>query len=446
MKKLLLLLTAVLTVVTPVLSQENKLAQFNSIPWWDKDYLTLTWSGTICATNDSRKAVDYINSLVSNPTDIDKSYYFHLTDRSMLFGSRLVEIDGQEAKGMTEKQVSTILASHHGHTFLLHHPTEGFGIFSTNATVPVWMQAYGFHPLTCKWQKKETQLPNNYVVRSEKDAPWRSFKTYDFMILSDDVLAEKELLGKIGDKFEDMGFKRDEEHPDIIITVSKDANKSIDYTYVPETQQQIQTGTNTYAMYGWKGKYLGNFSINNYKTVKSGGYTQKTASTSAYLEVSVLEASRMGEKVVPLIYQLKYNYNNNTDANVDNLYSNAVSWVEHPLYDPYSLVHLESTTCTRFFWKTLPLINFGIVVNADNVVVGLDSKSEVVKSAGLKLGDKIISINATQKPSMSHRSSKTTYYGTISVERNRQNMQLRFSKCHKTNDYKITFRTVYNFI
>ncbi len=426
------------------LSAQNKLAQFNSISWWDKDYLTLTWGGAISTTQDSRKTIDYINSLTGTENATDKRYYFNLTDKLMFFGSRLIEIDGKDAKGMTEKQADKILAEKHGHVFLLDLPTTGDYIAQTDQPLPVWMQAYGFNPLTCNWKKETKKLPDNYKVRVDKEAPWRNFKTFDFLILSDDVLADKELLEKIGRKYEYLGFTRDEVNPDLLISVTKDANKSIDYTYVPETQQQVHTGTNTIAMYGWKGKYLGNFSIDNYKTVKSGGYTQKTASTSAYLEVSVLQASRMGEPVVPMIYQLKYNYNNNTDANIDNLYLAAVSWVEHPLYDPYSLVNYTSTTCGKCFWGSEPLINFGIVTDAHNVILGLDKNSDVVKSAGLRKGDRIISIKSTFRKSMSGRSKDNTYYGTITISRDNRQQVLKFKRCHRTNDYKISFVTTYN--
>ncbi len=442
MKKILLLFGAILLSVT--LNAENELARFNSIPWWDNGYLTVTWSGTIRVSEESRKTVDYINGLVSNPTNVDKSYFYGLTDKSMLFGSRLLEVDGKEAKGMTENQIKSILAEKHGHNFLLDHPTQGDYIVQTDAKLPIWMQAYGFHPLTCVWEKGSRKLPENYAVRVDKEVPWRTFKTYDFLILSDDVLTDKELLEKIARKYEVMGFTRDEINPDILISVTKDANKSIDYTYVPETEQQVHTGTNSYAMYGWKGTYLGNFSVDKYKTVKSGGYTQKTASTSVYLEVSVLQASRLGERVVPMIYQLKYNYNNNTDANIDNLYSAAVSWVEHPLYDPYSLFRYTSTSCGKYFWGTLPLINFGIITDAQNVVVGLDSNSDVVKSSGLQKGDKIVSIKSTYKKAMSGRTKDNTYSGTINVQRNNKPMQLNFKRCHQTNNYTIVFATTYN--
>ena len=445
MKNFIFLLIAVFGMTAPIFSQENKLAWFDFIGWWDNEYLTATWGGTIKAHGqDSQKAVDYIVSLVDNATNADRSYYHHLTDPYILFGSRLLEIDGQDAKGMTEKQAYNILAEKRGHTFRLEDPTDGVYEASINESLPVWMQAYGFQPLTCNWKTESQELPDNYVIRIDKEAPWRTFKTYDFLILSDDVLADKELLEKIGRVYGQMGFTRDEMNPDILISVTKDANKSIEYTYVPETSQQVQTGSKSYALYGWKGTYLGNYTVNNYKTVKSGGYTQKTASTSAYLEVSVLQASRLGESVIPMIYQLKYNYNKNTDANVDNLYLNAINWVEHPLYDSYSMHHLTSSTCGKYFWNDEPLINFGIVTDAQNVVIGLDRNSDVVNSSGLQKGDKIVAIKSTFKKGMNGKTSKSTYYGTITVKRNNMQQELKFSRCRKTNNYKITFVSTYS--
>ncbi|MBO4282175.1 MAG: hypothetical protein J5873_03160 [Bacteroidales bacterium] len=405
------------------------------LSWWDAQYPTVTWGGNIAVSTDSKKAVDYVASLLDAPTAADRKYDWRLSEQSIPVGSRLVAIDGQPVLGLRLSQMEEKLRSANEVRVLLPL-SDKESVVRIGGELPMWMQAYGFHPLSCVWKKTRQTPPANMVIRMDKEVPWGTFKTYDFMILSADVLADKELLEKIGRAYARMGFRRDTENPDVLITITKDANKSVEYTYVPETTERVHTGTNTQAIYGYGGRYLGNFSVNKYQTVKSGGYTQKTATTTLYLEVSVLQASRMGESVVPMIYQMKYNYTNNSDENVDKLYANAVSWVEHPLMA--EVCYRNSTTCTRFFYENLPLVNFGIVADAEGVVRGADPNSEVVRSSGIQKGDKILRIKTTEKESMSHLRSKTTYSGTITVERNGQQLPLHFLRCHRTNHYQLT--------
>ena len=442
MKTRLLGTLLLLLFATATLRAQNPLMKAERIPWWDAEYLTLIWSGGI-RSNDP-KTIDYINSLVGQTTSIDQSRTFSATEPSAMFGSRVVSVDGTDGRNLTESHFNEIMAAPGVHTLVLDHPSQGQYRVETTQTFPLWMQAYGFDPRNISWTQTNQQVPNNIKIRVDKNVPWRKFRTYDIMVLSDDVLADRELLEKVAHRYDVMGFVRDTENPDILITLTKDANKSVDYTYVPETTEHVQTGSTSYAMYGWKGKYLGNFSVNDYKTVKSGGYTQKTSTTTAYLEVTVLEASRMGERTIPMIYQLKYNYNNNSDENVDELYTRAISWIEHPLYDEPSLKVYKSEKCNYNFWNNLPLINFGIVVNSRSEVVGLDPKSEVATECRLQKGDRIVSIQSTRHRPLSGGSRKITWSGTITVNRNGQNVKLPFKGCHRTNEYSQSFNRVYD--
>ena len=434
----------VLLAVTGTVSAQNVPLTVENIAWWDPDYPTVTWSGAIRVDGDGQKAVDYIARLLPDAKPADKSYKWNISDSFILLGSRLLSVDGRDMRGVSVNRVNEILSQPGNHTLRLSHATDGDYEAVINTELPMWMQAYGFHPLTCTWEKKTQTPPENIVIRMDKDVKWRNFKTYDLLILSDDVLADKELLEKIGDQMGSLGLRRNTENPDILITITKDANKSVEYTYVPETTEHVQTGSNTYAMYGYKGHYLGNFSVNKYQTVTSGGYTHKSATTTVYLEVSMLEASRIGEKVLPMVYQMKYNFNRNSDENVDKLYSSAVEWVQHPLFA--AMPRLRSTSCTRFLYKGVPLINFGIVVDADGVVRGLDSSSDVVKKSGIRTGDRIVRIKCTRRDSMRHYRGKEVYSGSITVQRDGTEQNLSFAGCHRTNSYSITFNGIYNVV
>lgn len=444
MKKLILLL-AVLVLpigrgITAEAAEPNHLMDIGTAPGWGNN--VVYWNGSIGFYNDSKPTVEYIRSLLTHPTREDMDDFFRPTSPLICIGSWIIAIDGVVVNDM-EKRIYTHhselyrrLESKGPHTIRLGHPFKGEYEVVTTGTIPAWMTAQGFHPLTCRWTNRghgRSTYPSNVKIRMDENVDWKKFKTFDYVITSNDVLLERDLLAKIASKFAKAGMKRDEENPDIVFSIVKDANQSIDYTYVPKTEQQVMTGSESKAIYGWKGSYLGSVTSNQYKTVTSGGYTQKTASTSAYLEVNVLETSRIGEKVIPLIWQMKYHYNANAEVDVEKVYENAIDWVKHPVMDMRAT--MDSETVTRYFYDNMSMINMGVILDARSEVIGLDPKSSLVKSSGLKVGDIIKKIDVTKVRSLD-ANPKTSLKGTLVVERNGVDQTLKFSNVWRVNSYK----------
>ena len=344
----------------------------------------------------------------------------------------MVSVDGRDAKNWRADDFYDAMSYPRQHVLVLGHPyREGTYEVVFDGSYPVWMQAQGFHPLTCKWEPISNSTPSErFKIRQDNSKDWSKFKTFDWYISTNDVLADKELLEKIDRNFRNAGMKRDEINPDIVFTLSKDANQSIDYTYVPKTEQQVMTGSTSKAVYGWKGSYLGSVTSNNYQTVTSGGYTQKTTVTKAYLEVTILEASRLGEKYAPVIWQMKYNYTEDTAADVDKLYDVAISWVDHPINDMRK--KMKSKSAGWHFYNELTTVNFGIILNGNAEVIGLDKASDLVKKSGIKKGDVITDSDFTYHKPMSS-GKKGTYSGKLTVNRNGQTMELDFSGCRPVN-------------
>lgn len=442
MKKLALLclcITAALSAaaVNPPVGVER-------VRWWDPEYLTVTWGGDITPDwrdNYSRKCREYIVSLLENPSSMDQKLFYKPGDSPIYIGSRVLSVDGVDAKGWSVDRFYSAIESSFKHILTLEHPGKGQYEVILGNNLPAWMTAAGFHPRTCAWGSTQyNTLPEGYRIRIDKDVNWRAFKTYDYYFSSDDVLADKELFETICRKLEENGLKRDEENPDVVFTIVKDANKSVEYNYVPETIEHVQTGSSSRPVYGWKGQYLGSLTTNNIQTYKSGGYTQKTATTTAYLEVDILEASRLGQKTLPLIWQLKYNYSNNTEADIDKLYENAVTWVEWPIEDLFQ--RKESNSCTRMFYDGVPLYNVGIILDAEGRVIGLDKNSSVVKESGIQTGDILKGLDVTSSRSFNTRKTGLSYSGTISVERDGLQKQLKFSGCKPVRSFsKMKFNT-----
>lgn len=433
MKKKTLL--SILLSISAWTMAQNPPIGIENLLWWDTDYPTITWGSGI-RTGDI-KTVQYILSLIGEqPSGTPQYYEWQWSDINIPYGSQLESIDKQSAQGLRASTIYSILSERGDHQ-IVYNRTDGYKLTAnlTASELPIWMQTYGFNPMYCTWTGQNREIPSNIVIRTDKDVNWHKFKTYDYLILSEDVLADRELMEIVGNNFKRMGMTRDEMNPDILITLTKDANKSVEYTYVPEQVQHIQTGSSSTPIYGWKGAYLGSITSNKYETVKTGGYTQKTSTTDAYLEVSILEASRMGQRVLPMIWQMKYNYHNNTDSNIDDLYRKAINYVRHPLDSKAMSVYYSATPNNKMFYDKYSLVNFGIVTDLQNVIQGVDSRSDVVRKTGLRKGDKIITIRCTEKK---HLDSGNDYYGNITVERNGSNITLKFKNCRPVNSYTLT--------
>ena len=144
---------ALLTAIGTVTAQNLPLTVEN-IAWWDPDYPTVTWSGAIRVDGDGQKAVDYIAKLLPDAKPADKSYKWNISDSFILLGSRLVSVDGRDMRGASVTRVNDILSEPGNHKLRLSHATEGDYEAVINTELPMWMQAYGFHPLTCTWERR----------------------------------------------------------------------------------------------------------------------------------------------------------------------------------------------------------------------------------------------------------------------------------------------------
>ena len=102
-------------------------------------------------------------------------------------------------------------------------------------------------------------------------------------------------------------FIRDEEDPDIVITLSKNANQTITTTYVPPSYTVVNTGSFTTPKYSFlKDKFLGYETQQANQIIKSGDYNVTTVNAAVFLEISVLDAKKMlleSQKYPPVIWK-----------------------------------------------------------------------------------------------------------------------------------------------
>ena len=237
MKKLALLclcLTAALSAaaVNPPVGVER-------VRWWDPEYLTVTWGGDITPDwrdNYSRKCREYIVSLLESPSSMDQKLFYKPGDSPIYIGSRVIAVDGTDAKGWNADRFYSAIESPFKHILTLEHPGKGQYEVVLGNDLPAWMTAAGFHPRTCAWGRTQyNTLPDGYRIRIDKDVNWRAFKTYDYYFSSDDVLADKELFETICRKLEENGLKRDEE-------IAKKKEKGIEKMKAEWLEQLMSTG------------------------------------------------------------------------------------------------------------------------------------------------------------------------------------------------------------
>ena len=165
----------------------------------------------------------------------------------------------------------------------------------------------------------------------DKDVDWSKYKTYDLALRGTDPLTDKELFEIISNNLSNGNMKRDTDNPDIIITISKKANESISYAYVPPTSKVVTTGSHTKRVYNWVGQFQEYRTINDAEVIREGGYEKELAQSSIFYEVCMLDASKLDNTVPPIIYQLKYDWTTNRKIDAMNIYKSLSSYVETPI-------------------------------------------------------------------------------------------------------------------
>ena len=93
--------------------------------------------------------------------------------------------------------------------------------------------------------------PEEIRVFSSPGIDFSQYNTYDFVITGNDPLEDQAILQTFARQDLFKGMVRDEESPDLIITIAKNADESISATYVPPTSQVVQSGSITTPVYNY---------------------------------------------------------------------------------------------------------------------------------------------------------------------------------------------------
>ncbi|MBR1466344.1 MAG: hypothetical protein IJ607_08295 [Bacteroidaceae bacterium] len=227
-----------------------------------------------------------------------------------------------------------------------------------------------------------------FESRYDKDFDFFPCRYYDFAIKGDDPLLDKSILE---DVYLPYDMVRNETNPDIILTISKNADERISTTYIPPSTRTINTGSKTVTRYNWiteKNEYI---TTQQNRTIYERGYTQETKTLDLFLEIAALDAKKINDPKInyaPIVWQAtakRHVTNPNFEAN-EELHAYA-TWMYFPMDERYMI--FESGVAAP--------IGIEYDVRDPYTIINVRPYSRA-ENAGLKTGDIVKKIENVDNP------------------------------------------------
>lgn len=220
-----------------------------------------------------------------------------------------------------------------------------------------------------------------------------SYKSYDYIITGDDPLLDETIMQEfISSSSILSNMTRDEENPDIVFTIAKNAEESLNSTYVPPTSQVVTTGSTTTPVYNYLTHKHSWITKNRTQVHTTDGYTQMTRTSDIYLEISAIDVKKMAEEgrtTPPIVWQMKYNEGiANRTEQLSDIYKNIARHGAYPFKKPIFIEYFPILVGARF--------------DENNYVVELVPNSNAAKM--LQIGDKILKVDGKDKFVVKHKS------------------------------------------
>ena len=144
---------------------------------------------------------------------------------------------------------------------------------------------------------------------SDSDIDFFKFNTFDYRLMGDDQLMDKTIMEVFAEHLKAKGLKRSTTAPDIYLYLTKDVNQKIESVYVPSyttTTTTGDTGIGISNFLGIRGVSVGGNTGKATTRTEETGTMRTNVTADAYLELSVLEASKLNSDTPPVIWQLTY--------------------------------------------------------------------------------------------------------------------------------------------
>ncbi len=232
-------------------------------------------------------------------------------------------------------------------------------------------------------QERKSKLVKGTLFdeRTDNDYDFFTCTKYDYLITSNNPLLDKDILNKIG--CADM--KQDDESPDLLFTIARDADESISSTYIPPTSRTVNVGSKTRTQYNYITKQNDYITTQKNKTIYEGGYTHETKTMDLFLEIAALDVKRINDKTItypPIVWQATVKRHVSDAAKDFETSKNFMAWATWMNFPPYDRrVIVEKTIYA-------PL---GVICDSNDpkIIVAVESGSRAEK-AGLRPGDKLL--------------------------------------------------------
>lgn len=129
-------------------------------------------------------------------------------------------------------------------------------------------------------------------------------------------------------RLEEKGLAHVTENPDLYIYLTQDINSKIETVYEPiVTSTTDAYGTENHSMsgHGWSnGNFIhyrssgtGHFNESSTTITSTSGQMKNYVTSDVYLQLSVLDAKRVGNKSIPKVWQLTYSVRQNSSPNAN---------------------------------------------------------------------------------------------------------------------------------
>lgn len=400
------------------LSSVSQNLNLKSLKWWNPGYPTVVDAGII----DMRSgAVNNRYGLLTDSQIAATKKIPGMEDFAISAGAydiylmwTLKAIDGIDYKALSDEQISQFFNNTGSHKFSWETPYE-----KEHITIGLPSKKYEFVktlnidydkgddkavPVEQYFQKKE-----GYDVLVDWDVDWSKIRTYDFLLRGNDPLTDKKILEEFAKSFEGI-MTRDTESPDVFFTIAKDSESSVSYSYVPPKVDYIKTGSTTRKVYNWVGQNPRYSTEDHYQKVESQGYTKEINHSEIFLEICMLDASKIEQSTPPIIYKgtIKKIYPTKINA-LDN-YLLFAGLFGHPINQKLALKELrfdESIPYTlRWGIKTYHGIDYKATKSNPNKILMIYEPSlRVLSGTTPAAGDLIIK----------YESENSRYYNDMSV-------------------------------
>ncbi len=358
---------------------------------WGQGYLTITDNHFLSVIDDSGKHREYYH-LTFSVLESDGEYF------APNIGDIIIEVDGESAKAWTKEQFySKVDGRHDTITIKIKRKDEGEILERTVRIKPEYELSKDLKPFgddftlnditgSTDVQKRKRTLQQGTIFDERKDDSFDFFTCtkYNFLITSNNPLLDKDILKEV--YFSNM--KQDDESPDLLFTIARDADESISSTYIPPTSRTVNIGSKTRTEYNYITRQNDYVTTQKNKTIYEGGYTHESKTLDLFLEIAALDVKRINDKSItypPIVWQATVKRHVSNAADDFDTGKNFGAWATWMILPPDDRYIRKSKT---LYAPT------GITCNRDDskIIFSIEPESRAEK-AGLKPGDKLLKIH-----------------------------------------------------